>query len=279
MLAVITSYFNPAGYSRLKQNYREFCERMAGAEANLFAIEADFQAEQVCPQARVLKATQHQVMWQKERLINLAVESLPSQFEYVAWIDADVLFLSRNWQEQIVQELQKHPVIQCFSHVHKLDSTGAVLETQPCGVASVDGAPGFAWAAGREFLDRCGLYDRHIAGSADILMLDAWRGQLASRHTDCMNLKWREDYLRWARLAWVAAGGNLGWIDGDIIHFWHGNWKDRKYRARWRYCTDHEFDPTSDLVTGANGLYEWAGNKPAMESAMANYFLERKEDG
>lgn len=279
MLAVVTSYYNPAGYARLKQNYLDFCQRMALAEANLFAIEADFQGEQVYPHARVIRATRRQILWQKERIINLAVQSLPSQFDCVAWIDADLLFLSKNWQQQIVQALQKYPAVQCFSHVHKLDSTAAVWETQPCGVASADGAPGFAWAARRELLDRCRLYDRQIAGSGDILALDAWRGRFASRHTECMNPEWRDDYLRWARSAWRAVAGSLGWIEGDIIHFWHGDWKNRKYLVRSRYCADHDFEPASDLVIGVNGLYQWAGNKPAMETSMANYFLERKEDG
>jgi hypothetical protein len=34
----------------------------------------------------------HDVMWHKERLLNLVINQLPAQYTKVAWIDADAIF-------------------------------------------------------------------------------------------------------------------------------------------------------------------------------------------
>ena len=36
---------------------------------------------------------------------------------------------------------------------------------------------------------------------------------------------------------------NVGYVDGLVLHHWHGHKADRKYGNRWRIYVDNKFDP------------------------------------
>jgi hypothetical protein len=44
-------------------------------------------------------------------------------------------------------------------------------------------------------------------------------------------------------------------VPGLITHHWHGDKMNRKYRERWDIFKCTQFDPTQDLVRGADGLH------------------------
>ena len=82
-LWAITAYFNPAGYRRRRDNYRVFRERLQAplvtAELSCdgnFALSSD--------DADVLVQVHGDAMWQKERLLNLALGAVPSACQAVA---------------------------------------------------------------------------------------------------------------------------------------------------------------------------------------------------
>ena len=60
-------------------------------------------------------------MWQKERLLNIALGAVPDDVEDVAWIDCDLVFESRDWPQAAKQALKSDNVIQLFSEVRYLD--------------------------------------------------------------------------------------------------------------------------------------------------------------
>jgi hypothetical protein len=124
------------------------------------------------------------VMWQKERLLNVARTHLPAECDFVAWIDCDVIFERKDWPEAAIRELGRVPICQLYRTVYhlrplaKLDpparvdamlehtSIGyALAKGWPTHVGSVtDGAPntfkrGHAWCGRREVLDKHGIYD------------------------------------------------------------------------------------------------------------------------
>jgi hypothetical protein len=57
------------------------------------------------------------LMWQKERLLAIAIRHLPDHVKYVAWIDCDVLFDNSDWQDEARELLDRNYVIQLFSDV------------------------------------------------------------------------------------------------------------------------------------------------------------------
>src|SRR4051812_27505421 len=98
-LWAITSYFNPMGYRRRLANYKLFHARL---NVPLVAVELaygpDFELN--AGDADVLVQLRSQdVLWQKERLLNLAMRSLPSGCRYVVWLDCDIIFEADDWSE------------------------------------------------------------------------------------------------------------------------------------------------------------------------------------
>jgi hypothetical protein len=44
-----------------------------------------------------VRTDQTNVLWQKERLLNLALQRLPEHCTKVVWLDADTFFTNPNW--------------------------------------------------------------------------------------------------------------------------------------------------------------------------------------
>lgn len=71
---------------------------------------------------------------------------------------------------------------------------------------------------------------------------------------------------------------NIGYVDGICIHYWHGKMNLRGYEEKWHIICDHGYDPFEDIYTGINGLYQWAGNKKALEHDLRHSAMQRNED-
>src|SRR5689334_5884496 len=101
MLWAITSYFNPMRYERRRINYQLFRKSL---RLPLLAIELAYgeNFELVESDADILiQLRGKDVMWQKERLLNLALSALPPDCRKVVWVDCDVVFDSEDWAERV----------------------------------------------------------------------------------------------------------------------------------------------------------------------------------
>jgi hypothetical protein len=280
MLAAITCHFNPQCYARPVQNYWRFREALR--DVKLHTIELSFNGNFELPGAIRVSGGPENVMWQKERLLNLVAETLPAEVDSIVWIDADILFMSHDWVERVQKALESTPVVQPFESAHFLDQHGRVIRSRKSFATVIKGtdnsvfsAPGFAWAARRELFP---LLDTAICGGGDKLMAEGWRGNYtltASR----MNKLWCQWWIENSKRQRDLVSGQIGYIPGDIVHLWHGRMDKRNYTDRWKYLTDHRYDPTADIALDKNGLWMWNSDKPQMHAAVAGYFAERCEDG
>ena len=188
-LWAITSFYNPLHYRRRQFNYAVFRERLP---LPLLAVELSFNGQfELCAEDAeiVLQCASGDVMWQKERLLNLAVAALPRECEQVLWVDCDVIFQRTDFVEALTRGLEQFPLVQPFSLVHQLprDIPAEAIHPQTAtfsrrsatslitdGMSSADcmanrmgglprsRAPGHAWAARRDLLHNQGLYDACI---------------------------------------------------------------------------------------------------------------------
>ena len=181
-LWVITTHYNPAGYAARRENYARFAQPLVEAGINLVTVECAFGAEpfELAPSPSVIQVRGQDVMWLKERLLNLAIARLPPHVTKVAWVDADILFINPGWAQQTSALLDNWPIVQPFEKVVLLDHD----QSRPPGTVSVGfayqqqlitllrssehGTSGFAWAAQRALVQRHLIYDAAIAGSGDI---------------------------------------------------------------------------------------------------------------
>ena len=75
-------------------------------------------------------------MWQKERLLNLGIDSLPASVRYVAWLDCDVVFCDPDWASRAREALAHTGALQLFSEIAYLDAsqTAALSRRTTAGV-------------------------------------------------------------------------------------------------------------------------------------------------
>jgi len=284
-LAVIACHFNPAGWQRPTDNYLRFLHEMRWWRLPLFTAEVAYAGQAFpTPDAWMhIKATDAHRLWQKERLLNLLVESLPACFTRVAWIDADVIFLDPRWPERLEELLRHHAVVQLWNRWHCPDATGAVCEVLTSvgpGGSRYDAdrpiSPGGAWAARRSVFP---LYDRHIVGSGDAMALEGWMGLEKSQCMRRMNPAMAADFSAWAHQAHRKVRGRIGALPGDTVHMYHGTRANRQYVDRWGPVIDAGFDPVAHVKVDTNGLLAWTDDAPPqLVDWVRSYFHTRQED-
>lgn len=207
------------------------------------------------------------LLWHKESLLNKIVAELPPEFQYVFWVDADVLFTNDNWLVDGVKALQTASIIQPFEYCihlernqlkpsYDVDEARATammnnreldgkkrlwrsfaanyVTTNLSGTNDYDkhGHVGFAWGARREVLDKCPLYDRALIGGADHIIAHAAAGQIPHPCIENGFADNIEEVLEWSRRFFHVVRGRIGFVQGDLYHIWHGDIKDRQYLKR-----------------------------------------------
>jgi hypothetical protein len=308
-LWAITSYFNPAGYTRRIANYRVFRAHLA---VPLVAVELSFDGhfELQRQDADVLVQIRgDSVLWQKERLLNIGLTHLPRACRYVAWIDCDVIFDRDEWAVRAIDALETFNLVHLFHERHDLPPDAGPgpdglrsWHRSPTAlsvvhkIATGEGAPedlflanaplerrstaGLAWASPRAVLDKHGLYDACILGSGDRVILCAALGQFSyGARSTLMNNRQAEHYLQWARPYYKTVPGRVGYIEGRLFHLWHGGQEDRRYGERHRGLAAYEFDPFIDIMVDPNGCWQWNSGKKELHAFVTRYFTTRNEDG
>jgi len=297
----ITSYWNPVRYKRKYANYRLFRERL---EVPLVAIELAFDADFELREGdaeMLIRMRGGDVLWQKERLLNLALQVLPPSCRYVAWVDCDVIFEDAGWPELTARLLNRAPFVQLFSRVYRMPPDWKPDQQMPPDAELLRGSPylissgmpvatclgtpasqiscahGYAWAANRQLLEEHRLYDACVIGGADSAMVRAAYGQF----DDALRLQplHRDHYLAWAQPFHDAIGSNVAFVDGNIFHLWHGKTEDRRYRARNEEFRRFQFDPFTDIAAERNTAWSWSSDRPEMHDYVRDYFVSRREDG
>ncbi|GIW81341.1 MAG: hypothetical protein KatS3mg105_3148 [Gemmatales bacterium] len=288
-IAVITCYYNPCGYRLVREKYWRFRECLG--RCDFFCIEASWNRRWETDAAFHITAHDNQLMWQKERLLNILIDKLPSRYDRIVWIDADLILLDPDWLERAGAMLDKYPVGQPWSRFHILDSKGCISRSMYSASykrhhqeITQYASPGLLWAARREVLAD-GLIDCHVIGGGDSMQLVAWLGPYSKNWTQewmfrAINPEWRGPYLEQAQQALAKVQGQIGYCDGEVVHLYHGTRDNRKYVDRVKYLTDYCFDPTVHIKIGKNGLWSWTDKAhPEMVAKVKAYFNERLEDG
>jgi hypothetical protein len=246
-------------------------------------------------------------LWQKERLLNLALRALPAGCDRVAWLDCDVVIASSDWAPRVHAALDRFPLVQAFRRFHELDAAAPTDDLSPAiaigGGESFAHRPacgetveqlfspgrgnriqremtvGLAWAAHRALLDRHGFYDACVVGGGDKAIISAALGRYESMSSLDANERQMGHDLRWARPFFSDVRGRIGSVDAEVYHLWHGDLSFRKHRARHRQFARFSFDPFVDIALDARGGWRWNSDKPEMHTYVSEYLASRREDG
>ncbi len=296
-LYVVTAISNPVRYSARYKLYTEFAKRVEDAGAILYTIElamGDRKFEVTEPNnVRNDQVRSFHELWHKENLLNLAIANLPADWEYVAWIDADVTFTRPDWVEETIHQLQHYMFVQMFANAIDLGPKGEPLKSHEGFVHKwyrgqfseqsedyyENGHCGYAWAARREALDHVGgLIDWAVLGSADRHMAEALIGRASKSLNRCLSKTYKDMVREWESRAEKYILHDIGYLDGTLVHHWHGKKADRRYVDRWKILTRNGFDPHLDLKRDSQGLYQLTDRNIKLRDDIRAYFRGRNED-
>jgi hypothetical protein len=306
LLHVVTAITNPERFRSRVALFHAFAKRVRDAGAQLHVAEAAFGARpfEVTGPGDLQLRTSHE-LWHKENLLNLLINRLPADAEYVAWVDADLTFARPDWAAETVHQLQHFPIVQMWSHCQDLSSRHAVVQDEngsehlpSMAYQHVHGGSpawsriaygrhpghcGYAWAARRKTLDALGgLIDFSICGANDHHMARAFLGEVGSSIHGASSPGLKRALQVWGDRADRVIRRDLGYVDGLVLHHWHGPKSGRGYRSRWRILTDSQFDPAADICRDAQGVYQLVDDgTPRMAKLRDDlrlYFRQRRED-
>lgn len=303
----ITCYFpfdDPVGDKRRLRTYRGFRERL---RVPLLAVELSLDGRFDLDRDDAEELVQVRggaTLWQKERLLNLALEALPSECEVVLWTDCDVVLAGDDWPGHVSELLESNRVVQPFSTMRYLSegepprdlAQASISETRHSVAAlrqtgllpeesfaargysnRLGYSPGLAWAARRDLLERHGFYDGMILGSGDKAIFSAACGrqeQFVGAY--CGGERHGRHYLRWADPFAADVQGRIGCLDGDAYHLFHGDLSNRGYSSRYEGFDQFGFDPALDVTKNAAGAWDWNSDKPAMHDFVRTAFERRR---
>jgi hypothetical protein len=218
--------------------------------------------------------------------LNIALQSLPSDCNTVAWLDCDVVFDSDHWADRADALLETYKIVMPFKHTYELPKNGQLEDTDSKGVPrySVIYAPasgmvspealrgtlrtkdritcGFAFVARRATLEKCGLCDACVMGGGDKAIACAALGRfdIAIDYLQ-MNPGWAKHYVAWAEPFFETVRGNVTYLEDDVFHLWHGQLENRRYGERHAVLREFGFDPANDIVTDKDGCWRWSPSR------------------
>jgi len=290
MLALITSYFNPANCQKLKDNYVQFRKHL---NHPIVTVELAFNDQPFFINDAIhIRGTDKNLLWQKERLLNIALESLPNNVDKVAWLDADIIFENSNWFQETEKKLDTFKVVQPFEYVsedgHYSDpayentpSFGKFIAENPDHSQWLEASPwpsvGLIWSARRDVLSN-GFYDKDVVGSSDTYQLLSWLGLWNQQMVQLLPPHNRKEYLLWAWQSYEAVKGDIGSVSGNITHLYHGKKFSRQYFDRIRILVENEFCASKDITLDSQRLYQWNSNKPLFHQSVKQYFVSRSQN-
>jgi len=299
ILYIILPYFNYCSYESRTKLFLDFIKRIhhkpmirivvvegtpKGKEFDLPA----FDSESVFLH---IKVELNERVWIKENLINLAVRNLPSDWNYMAWVDADITFLNNKWVQDTMHTLDSSDVVQMFHSAINLGpdeetlkvDKGFMYQHLKSGYMYHKNAkygfwhPGYAWACNRHAYTKMGgLIDFSILGSGDRHMALALIGKVEYSHPGNIHL----DYMiKLKEFQDRCKGLKINYIQGSILHHFHGSIADRRYQERWTILTKNEYSPIKDIHYDKEGILHLTPSGARLQPPIDAYFRGRNEDG
>lgn len=302
-LHVIVVMSNPCMYKKRYKLLGEFVSRMEKTKhVELYIVELAYgdQVHQVTKEnnPKHLQLRTKVPMWHKENMINLGVKYLlPSTYKAFAWIDADIEFDNNNWALDTLRILNgSKDIVQLFSHTIDMDQNKYAMDIfSSAGYNYEKGleekewrgiinfwSPGFAWAMTRKAFEHIGgLYDKGILGSGDMFMLSALLKKNIKEVISVDNSEQlRNDFNKsYSTFQSKISTLKFGYTPGIILHHFHGNRKNRKYKDRWNILISNLYSPDTYITYNEKGILipteKW---KKQLTDDIYNYFAERNEE-
>jgi len=300
-VCILTSYFNPTGYSSKLRNYRKFIAPIIKGGLHHVVVECSFNngGYEIPEGPGVVRVNANDILWQKERLLNIALQHVPSTCTKVVWIDSDILFANPRWAVETSALLDDYHIVQPYEYAIRLprnrvnytsggltyNSFALVYNKYPNALINGNfnkhGHTGFVWAGRKDVFEDLGFYDACLSGVADHLMAHSFCGDW---HSPCLQRMFLDNkiffghYEAWSKKIFERVQGRMGCTPGTVLHLWHGEMANRRYLENMQHLAGTDFDPAQDLALNDAHCWELRRNNGEIVSWTKSYFTQRQED-
>jgi hypothetical protein len=294
--AVLMAFFNPAGFKRILRNVLYIMSVLNNSKIPFYVVECVFKGAKPQIPGATLVVHSDSYMFYKEQLLNKLEPLVPKQYTKLVFIDADIMFDTPDWIDQISLSLNKHDIVQPFNQAtwltpdntrirsKKMSYGFAIVKKKPINAHNMhDYHPGFAWAFKRDIFHRIGgFFNRSVIGGGDItfilnlfpipvtdeLFYTAVEGNVGKIIIDAWKV-YNENFKK------VAP--TLGFLPNRALHLFHGVAANRQYVKRY-HTISQVLKGTWDQEVKVNndGLFEFIN--PHVNETVYNYFKGRNED-
>lgn len=304
---VISCYFNPQNSSYRRKAFQEFYNSIKHLNHRIVECVIGDAKPELEQTKYVTRIATPNLLWHKEAILNKIIKSLGTEYDYIFWVDADVIFTNKNWLVEGVEVLQTANICQPFEYCVHLDQD----ELEPTNMNTFateksnaysnfftreikvwrsfcanhttfsdraadenydkHGHVGMAWGARAGIVRRVPLYDKALVGGADHIIAHAAAGHIPHKCITKSFTENIEEIFDWSRNFYKQVDGKIGYVPGDLYHIWHGDIKKRQYLKRVQ-----EFTPMSKTITkkDKNGLY--VTDHKEHQNYVSNYFQQRE---
>ena len=268
-LYVISCIFSPFGQDIRTKLAQEFVERIEkekedGSPLQICIVELLYPKQESFIKIKDMKYymqisyEQHGFyLFNKENLINIAVRKLlPSNWKYMAWVDADIEFKNSFWASEAIEQLKssKCDILHLFSICRFLDSEGLPSRYYHSAVKIHNdkhlrkyGHPGYAWAMKRKAYEQLrGLFEFAIVGGGDSIMCLCLLKQMNTMKKLFGGNPYFYKEIELFRQK--AKGLKTQFLDIMIEHNYHGETANRLYKDRRAILIDSFYHPQRDLI-------------------------------
>lgn len=298
-LYVVVPYFNFASYKSGVENLEQFLYRMQGIRGLEIILVEGYSNERLDDYSsrtfKHIRVHVPDVLWVKENLINIGFNHMPSSWRHGGWFDRDIAFLSPYWLEETKKVLAVKDIVQPWSQCIYLNSafeqsplfvrdksfnfSESLTNLHSRGLLTAnnryrdrDTHPGQAWAITREAYENLGgLYDKAILGGADSL----WGVGMLGVKNSCVLTGIEQDVQKYLH---KVSRLNVGRVNGALVHYYHGEIKNRQYIARHDILRKHNYSPSTFLTYTEEGVLCYTEQGKTMEEDVVKYFISREED-
>tara|TARA_Y100000004_G_scaffold153629_1_gene177461 strand:+ start:2200 stop:3012 length:813 start_codon:yes stop_codon:yes gene_type:complete len=268
MLRCISYYFNPNNSEKIRQDFKNFKDNFNGP---LIVAEVAFEDQSFWIDDSIrIQANDSNRMWQGHRLINIALQSLPTNIDKVAWVNPNIIMENFAWARNTSELLDFFPVTQLCSYVDN-DNLAYVIKSKQHADYDIKvnnqaeriGRYDVGWAAQRSQLPQ-GVFDFGIEGSCDIYQLLSWQGAWDNRYFMRLDPEVRMQIMQKTMDDFMVVKNNIGFIDGNI------NTLSESRTNHYDILNQHNFNIEQDIQLDENGLWQWASDKTDFHKDIAD---------
>jgi len=295
-ICVAMGIFNPMQYANIITNLKIVCQELEKSKIPYYIIELLYPNQSsMIPNSFTVRGQTY--FFVKENLWNLLEKRIPSKYEKIIFLDADVLCSDPEWVNKIAEKLQIKKVVHASEYLYRdiysnniyEDITLTPINSQPSVVKAIKNQiqfnplkfhPGFNVCIDRNFFHKInGFFEHTPVTIGDTIF---WVSFIPNYRYYCAtffsapNMKTQREMFYEYRNNVLSSCEPIKDIDyienNNCLHLYHGSLKNRNYGHQYKFIPG-----PFKLYKNNDGVIEIEIKHPYVKD-MKKYFEERKDD-